>query len=80
MRDSRMPWTWARDRVASARRAEGMARRSRSSRGAVVWLTPRRTRARGVLAAAHGVGNLWTAEKELEAQTARMTTKTKEER
>lgn len=43
MRASRMPGWWARVRVASARRVAGMARRSRTSMGAVVWLMPRRT-------------------------------------
>ena len=45
MRASRMPGCWVRVRVASARRVEGMARRSRTSMGAVVWLTPSRTSA-----------------------------------
>ena len=44
MRPSRMPGWWRRVRVASARRAAGMARRSRTSMGAVLWLMPRRTR------------------------------------
>ncbi len=50
--------------------AAGMARRSRISMGAVLWLMPSRT------SFAHGVGNLCTAESELAAQTARMTKKT----
>ena len=43
VRASRTPGCWASARVASARRPEGMARRSRTSTGAVVWLMPTRT-------------------------------------
>jgi hypothetical protein len=45
MRPSRMPRTEESERVASARRLAGMASRSRTSMGAVLWLMPRRTRA-----------------------------------
>ena len=49
MRPSRMPGWWRRVRVASARRSAGMARRSRTSMGAVLWLMPRRTSLPGLV-------------------------------
>ncbi len=91
-----MPGWVARERTASGRRVEEMARRSRTSMGAVVWLTPMRTSEPAcagcgsvsdgrfddgeALGLGHGVANLWTAENWFAAQTKRTTRMTKLER
>ncbi len=57
-----------------------MARRSRTSTGAVVWFTPSSSRFGLDVCVLMALLNLWTAESEFAAQTASTTRKTKPER